>query len=264
MTSANPGDGAKGVLLVGHGTRDAEGRAEFMVATQRVAELCPDQVVEPCFLEMADPPIAVGFERLVSRGVRRITVMPLLLFAAGHAKRDIPGALSAAAARHPDVDVTQVEPLGCHRRIVELSAERFRETVEKFAQFRPNDCLLLLVGRGSNDDEATREMHRFAQLRAEQTPVGRVEVCFAAMAQPLLSTAMEHAAAVGYPLVVVQPHLLFGGQLLVNLQHNVAAFARQQPQQQWMITEHLGPSMLLAEAVADRIRQAGAGVHANN
>lgn len=39
----------RGLLLVGHGTRDAEGLAEFASLARLVMERLPEFVVEPCF-----------------------------------------------------------------------------------------------------------------------------------------------------------------------------------------------------------------------
>ncbi len=127
-----------GLLLVGHGTRDARGLAEFQTIARRVAEVADGFLVEACYLELAEPSIATAMRRLLERGVRRVTVAPLLLFAAGHAKRDIPGAVEAAraeggrrkaegggkkfGAEGNELVVDYVGALECHEKIVELSA----------------------------------------------------------------------------------------------------------------------------------------------
>jgi sirohydrochlorin cobaltochelatase len=69
-------------------------------------------VVQPCFLELADPPIAQAIDDCVRAGFRRIVALPLLLGAAGHQKNDIPVALNQARARYPDLDIRYGAPLG--------------------------------------------------------------------------------------------------------------------------------------------------------
>src|SRR5436190_669000 len=86
----------RGLLLVGHGTRDAEGLAEFASLARLVMERLPEFAVEPCFLELAEPDIPTAVHRLMASGIRQLTVAPLLLFAAGHAKRDIPMTVAEA------------------------------------------------------------------------------------------------------------------------------------------------------------------------
>ena len=97
-----------GVLLVGHGSREPEGVTEFLDTARLVAQRAGQAVVEPCFLEFARPTIDEGYCRLIERGARRVVVVPALLFAAGHGRRDIPAAVAAVAAKNLAVSVQQV------------------------------------------------------------------------------------------------------------------------------------------------------------
>lgn len=245
------------LLIVGHGTRDAAGVAQFLTLVREVADLCPDVAVEPSFLELAQPSIAEGVDRAVLRGARRLTVMPLLLFAAGHAKHDIPRSVAAAARRHVGLEVRQAGHLGCHSAVLELSERRFREAVATLQDVPDGDTLLLLVGRGSNDAEATGELHQFARLRGERQPFGRIEVCFLAMAEPSLEKALYSIAGLPFRRVVVQPHLLFSGELLDRLRQIIAVRAAAEqpgtegPRREWVIAESLGSDAGLALAVVE-------------
>ena len=61
----------------------------------------PDWPVEHGYLEFARPVIREGLDRLVATGARQILAVPGMLFAAGHAKNDIPSVLNTYQARHP-------------------------------------------------------------------------------------------------------------------------------------------------------------------
>jgi sirohydrochlorin cobaltochelatase len=244
----------RGLLLVGHGTRDAEGLTEFAALAQRVADRLPEFAVEPCFLELAEPDISAAVHRLMDHDIRRLTVAPLLLFAAGHAKRDIPLAVAAAikaCGRPNDLQIDQLPPLECHARIVELSTQRFNESLRDRRSVALDDTMLLFVARGSSYPEALAEMQRFARLRAQQTPVGRTEVCFAAVAEPDLAEGLRRAAVSQHRRIVVQPHLLFAGQVLLQIERAVAAIAETHSDKEWIVTAHLGPSPLVVAAVAE-------------
>lgn len=238
-----------GLLVVGHGTRDARGIEEFYTAVERIGEKVAPLAVEGCFLELAEPTIDEAVDKLVAAGVRRITVAPLILFAAGHAKRDIPDAVATAVARHVGVEVRQLPHLGCRAELIALSARRYREAIRDLAEVAPEQTLLLLVGRGSRDDEATAEMHRLAKLRAAATPIGRLEVAFTAMAEPRLEAAIEVVARLPFRRVVVQPHLLFIGELLERVRATVAQAADRCADKEWIVAGHLGPEAEIADAV---------------
>jgi sirohydrochlorin ferrochelatase len=237
-----------GTLLVGHGTRDATGRAEFLTTAASVAELLPHMAVEPCFLELAAPDIAAAVERLLKRRVTGICVMPLMLFAANHVKRDTPAAVADAVDKFGGLPTTQAPHLGCHERLLELSVRRYQESLAGRQREAVENTLLIMVGGGSRDPEAIEEMRRFVRLRCEITRVGGRETCFAALAEPSLAQTLAKAAHGPYRHVVVQPHLLFEGRLLARVRDQVALTAANSPKT-WTVASHLGVSPLLAEAV---------------
>jgi sirohydrochlorin ferrochelatase len=247
-----------GWLLVGHGSREAAGVEEFLAAARLVGELAAPWIVEPCFLEFAEPAIAAGFDRLVARGARQVVVAPVMLFAAAHIRRDIPAAVAQAAARYPGLPVRQAEHLGDHPAIVELSKSRFDAALAARQPVRAEETILVLVGRGSHDERATEEMLQFAQVRRAQSPGLRVETGFVAMAHPPYENVLEQAGESRAARIVVQPHLLFGGLLLERIAAAVERMARRFSRQEWIVAEHLGPSELVARAIADRARWASA------
>src|SRR4051812_42479918 len=95
--------------------------------------MAPRTPVAACYLELAEPSIAQGIEQLIARGVRQVVVLPLLLFAAGHAKEDVPTAVHACQGNYPGVEFTFASHLGCHERLLQLSAQRFGEACQKSA-----------------------------------------------------------------------------------------------------------------------------------
>ncbi len=238
-----------GLLLIGHGTRDAAGLAEFWQLVELVRHQRPGMPVEGCFLELAEPQIAAGLAKLARRGARHVRAVPLVLFAAGHAKRDIPQALAAAAREHPHVSVAQTEHLGCQPAIVELSEWRFQQSLRDHSVAPADGRLLLLVGRGSTDPEATREMQQFAAARSARDPSIPLRVAFIAMAEPRLDLALEEVARGPQTCCIVQPHLLFAGLLLAELQLSIERIARQVPGKRWIVADPLGPDIRLARAI---------------
>lgn len=244
------------LLIVGHGTRDAAGRTQFHELVAEVRACRPGLIVEPGFLELAEPSIAIALDRIVERGGRRVVAAPLLLFAAGHARRDIPAAIAAAAAPYAGLEICQASHLGCEPRIIELSAQRCREAAPWLDEGPAHDTYLLFVGRGSLEPAATAEMHEFAVLRQQVAPTAEHGVCFAAMAQPTLFQGLQAAAASGRARVIVQPHLLFAGQLLDEVRSAVDRAASILPGPQWTTTEPLVGGPLLAAAVRARVEQA--------
>jgi len=241
-----------GILLVGHGTRDPAGAGQFLATAEALRAALPERLIEPCFLEILEPDVAEGCRRLVERGARQVAVMPLLLLAAGHARRDIPAILRRIAGDHPGIPIRQCSHLGSSELLDELSLERYRQALAGRGAIAAQDTLLVLVARGTTDREAILEMQQFARRRAAHSLVGRVEVCFAAVAEPSLSTVLAQAAELPFARVVVQPHLLFGGLVLAGIKKTLETFVRGRGgDRQWLLAQPLGPSPALVRAVAD-------------
>lgn len=242
-----------GLLLIGHGTHDFRGREGFFTTLEQVALLVPDDPVDGCFLEAAAPDILTAMENLAEDGLERVVAVPLLLFAAGHARHDIPAALQAAASR-TGLPVRQTDVLGWHPEILQLSARRFQAAAGP--DYDPDSTCWLFVGRGSKDESATAAFHEFARRRRELTPVAQVETAFLAMAEPRLEEVAKRIAAGPYQRVIVQPHLLYPGSLLSRLREMVAVQELKGTRQQWILADCLGCDRGVARAVVDRYQSA--------
>ncbi|HEY2410625.1 MAG TPA: sirohydrochlorin chelatase [Pirellulaceae bacterium] len=286
-----------GLLLGGHGTRDEGGVQQFLELAEGLKRRFKPLPVEAAFLELAHPNIQTGVERLLERGVGEIVTVPVILFAAGHVKRDIPGQVVAAlvARGRSDVRQVQVEHLGCHPAVVELSRVRMEEAKRGGASgcgvpmrdsgkesgrlaACPTEVVgtahptcLLLVARGSSDEGAAAEMREFAALRRAARPEMPVEVAFLAKTRPNLDEQLAKLTAASFERVIVQPHFLFEGELVDRIRGQIMEIAARQPQTQWIVTQPLADSAgkaglaseLLAKVILDRCGEAGIRVVAS-
>lgn len=240
----------RGVMVVGHGTADPVGADETRQVAQRVAGLMPGVAVELGFLEVIGPTIGDAVAALAARGCSEVVVAPLLLFAAGHARQDVPEAVREAAAA-AGVRAAQAEPLGCHEAVVRLAAARRREAVIGLRPVPDAETVLVVIGRGSSDPTAGEQLSAF--VRATRPTQSRVELGFVAAARPSLDEAL--AAAVrggGARRVVVQPHLLFRGHVEEQVTAAVARGRQEYPEVEWVQAARLGADPLVAQAVVDR------------
>jgi len=253
------GQGARGLLLVGHGTRRPEGTQQFIDLATEAQRRLPRVAMQLAFLELAEPTIEQSVAALLAAGIEHLVVVPLLLFAAGHARRDIPAAISAALAQAP-VAVVFADALGCEPQLLELSRERYGQAIAGNKQILPEATCLLLVGRGSSDESATAAMHEFARLRQAMEGGLPTQLAFLAKAQPFLGDQLPRIASEGFRQIVVQPHLLFDGELAASALRQVAAAAAQFPHVQWLVTPLLADppgaagigTELLAKIICDR------------
>jgi sirohydrochlorin cobaltochelatase len=251
-----PGSG-RGVMVVGHGTADPVGAAETRRVSELVAAVLPGVPVALGFLEVIGPTIPTALETLAAAGCREVVAAPLLLFAAGHAKRDVPEAIAAPAAKL-GLTVHRGEPLGCHPAIVELSRRRRYSCADSATP--AESTTLVMVGRGSSDPTAPAQLEAFAEATlAGGFRPARLLTGFVAAARPTVPEALRAAVEpipAGVRRVIVQPHLLFRGHVEEQVSEAVAAAREARPDVEWLQVPRLGPDRLVAEALVERAAEA--------
>lgn len=234
------------LVIVGHGTRDEQGAADFRAFVDRVRTRAPFDV-DGGFIELSDPPVAEAVGRLAARGHRRLAAVPLVLVAAGHAKGDIPGSLARERLRHPGLSFAYGRPLGVHPTILALLEARLDAVLPR--QERA-DAAVLLVGRGSTDPDANAEVHRAARLLWEGRGVGMVEPAFVSLARPSVPEGLERCRRLGAERIVVLPYFLFRGILPDRIAEQAAGYA---------VAPVIGDCDELADLVLERHAEAVGG-----
>jgi sirohydrochlorin cobaltochelatase len=255
---SHPALGEVGVLFVGHGTRNADGQAQFEHLFTQFAQCISPLRSQLAYLELAEPGIPEAMDRLIStQGIKSVLVVPVLLFTAGHAESDIPLAVGEALKNHDVRLLGQTASLECSQGAISLSATRFRQAVcpaECHSGCAGNICsktTWIFIGRGSSSPTAAAKMRQFARLRQVATPVQTAITAFIYGQNPPVETALDAASVLGSELVVVQPHLLFSGMLMDQLTDQVGERQRQASTQKWVLTDPLGADRKLAELWAE-------------
>lgn len=244
------------LLVVGHGTRDADGLAEFHELADLVRDAAgPGLPIETGFIELAEPLVDEAVDRLVAAaGPEAIISVPLVLLAAGHLKNDGPATLARARQRHPEVAFTMGRDLGIDPAVLAVAEDRIRAALPPGHD--PETTGVALVGRGSSDPDACGDLYKVARLLADGRGIGMVEPAFAGVAQPDLPAALERLRRLGARTIVVAPFLLFTGILVPRLYATASAWAAEHPDLDVRAATHLGPDRRLAKLVLERYREA--------
>ena len=261
------------VLVVGHGTRNKIGAKQLHDLVQQMRTKVPEAIILGCFLELAEPSIEMAMEQLQRRGTKKTLVVPVLLFTAAHALHDIPDAVSQAAKRYGIEVVGQTTSLGTHPFVVGLSQARFAE-VNALGEGQccpENACAkvrcsadkcegqsinlgrigLAMVGRGTSDQLALSHMRQLTALKVAGLSTVRYQTGFFAGGIPNVDELLNEAADWDCDTVVVQPHLLFEGELMEQLRNKVLQCQLRFPVKQWLIARTLGADPMLADVFLD-------------
>ncbi len=244
------------LLIVGHGSRDPRGAEEFHELVRLVRERSPGLPVEGGFIELSKPPISECVNRLVEGKATRISAVPLMLLAAGHAKDDIPATLVREGMSHPDVDFGYGRALGIRPELLELMDEKVSAVVPEGEK---DEWAVLVVGRGSSDPDANSDLFKASRLFQEGRPYETVETAFISMTPPKVREGLERLRKLGAKKVAVFSYFLFTGVLEERIREQSEQFAGENPGVEVRYAGYFGPDGRVADLVLERYREAVRG-----
>ncbi len=255
-------DGRTGVMICGHGSRDQAAVAEFAQLAMTVRQRLADMPVDYGYLEFATPVIGDGLDRLRGGGVTEILAVPAMLFAAGHAKNDIPSALNAYAHDNDCFSIRYGRELGIDPRMLRAAAARIEEALAPLKSVDRHDTLLVVVGRGASDPDANSNVAKVMRLLWEGLGFGWGETAYSGITFPLVSPALERAAQLGFKRIVVFPYFLFTGVLVKRIYQATDQAAEAFPDIEFIKAPYLGDHPQVVDTLIHRASEIidGSGV----
>ncbi len=245
-----------GVMVCGHGSRDEDAVREFEAVANGIRARLSHYPVESGFLEFAQPIIRDGLDKLRERGVTRILAVPGMLFAAGHAKNDIPSVLSTYQAQHPEVQIDYGRELAIDPKMIRAAGERIKQALDAAGGEAPRDqTLLMVVGRGASDPDANSNASKVMRMLWEGFGFGWGETCYSGVTFPLVEPGLEHAAKLGYRRIVVFPYFLFTGILVKRIYEHTDRVAARHPEIDFVKAPYLNDHPLVLDTFAERVEE---------
>jgi sirohydrochlorin ferrochelatase len=112
-----------GFIVFAHGSRIESANQAVRDVASKMAAWC-DHMVEPAFLELGQPDLTGATALLVSRGVKRIVVIPYFLTLGTHMQRDLPRLAANASEAHGNVEIQITAPLDGHPALIQALLDR--------------------------------------------------------------------------------------------------------------------------------------------
>jgi sirohydrochlorin cobaltochelatase len=244
-----------GVMLCGHGSRDEGAVQEFAVLSQHLKKRMPQYPVEYGYLEFATPIIRSGLDKLKAKGVGRVLAVPGMLFAAGHAKNDIPSVLNTYAAAN-NLKIDYGKELGIDPKMMRAAGDRIQEALNANPSDVPlHETLLMVVGRGASDPDANSNVSKVTRILWEGLGFGWAETSYSGVTFPLVDPGLEHAARLGYKRIIVFPYFLFTGILVQRIYDATDSVAARHPDIQFIKAPYLNDHPAVIETFVERIEQ---------
>jgi cobalt/nickel transport system ATP-binding protein len=251
-TAGAPSPDRPSLVLIGHGSRDADHVEEFWDLVRFVGEVDPDLHHAGGFIELAEPSADVAIDRLVADGATEIVSVPIVLLAAGHLKNDGPATLARARIRHPHVVFHMGRDLSIDPRVLEVAEDRISATL---GDAPAETSGVVIVGRGSSDPDASGDLAKVARLLSDRRGLPIVEPAWISVAEPRVPDALERCRRLGATTIAVVPFFLFTGVLLHRIYAQAAEWAQEHPELTVRGGPHLGADRRLARLALDRYRE---------
>ena len=254
-----------GLVIAGHGSRDADGTREFEEALMLLKQRQPDRVITHGFLEFATPTIDEALRKNARMGSRKIVMVPGILFAASHGKNDMPVELLSVKPEFPEIEFHYGGPMGIHPLLLELFQERIISAEAQSAQMIPrHESLLVVVGRGTTDPDVNSNVNKLARMVEEGMGFGSSYVCYSGTAKPLVADGIARAAQMGYRRVVVIPYFLFTGILIKRIYSAIDKIQPKFPDVEVLKAGYLGVHHHVTDVWVEKAREALVGINSSN
>ena len=238
----------RAIPYICHGSRIPSACEEAISFVQQCMKNRPETIQEYSFLELAEPTIEVAYKRCVERGATSIIAVPILLLTAVHAKTDIPEILSVLQSQFPRVRLQYSQPIGVHPKMVDIIVERIIKT----DQLMTNNSLILLVGRGSSDQDVKWDLQEIGRRLSSRLHGIRVEDCYLTAAEPSFQKMIDHSLLSEVDTVFVMPYLLFTGILMKDIEkkiESVTAISKSN----YVLCNYLGYDPKIESVLTERI-----------
>jgi len=244
-----------GVMVCGHGSRDPDAIKEFAALAEKLQKSFPGWPVEHGYLEFARPVIGAGLDRLVEKGVRHILAVPGMLFAAGHAKNDIPSVLNTYQSARPGLTIEYGRELGLDPRMIRAAGGRIEEALAGAEEVTLHDTLLLVVGRGASDPDANANVTKVTRMLWEGFGFGWAETAYSGVTFPLVEPALMKAAQLGFRRILVLPYFLFTGILVERIYAATDSVAARHPEIDFIKAPYLNAHPLVLDTLVERVHE---------
>ncbi|QRV25706.1 sirohydrochlorin chelatase [Marinomonas foliarum] len=248
----------KGIMICGHGSRDKDAEREFGLVAKGLKARYPDLPVEYGFLEFSAPNIHMGLNSLVDQGVEEIYAVPGMLFAATHAKNDIPSVLTTYEEKHPGLKITYGRELGLQDDMIDAFQARIYESLGLDPENPPEnlyDTMLVVVGRGTSDTSANAEAAKLTRIVNENMGFGWADTVYSGVTYPSVGVGLEKLMKLGFKRIVVAPYFLFTGRLIKRIQGYVDKVAQENQAIEFIQTPYLNDHPRVIDAFQNRVEE---------
>lgn len=241
------------IMICGHGSRSQAGCDELSDFVTKFREIMAPVPVEYGYLEFAQPIIRDGLDRLRERGITNVVAVPGMLFAAGHAKNDIPAVLNTYMAEYPEMNIQYGREFGLDPKMINAAAGRIEAAIAHLSREEKQQTALVVVGRGASDPDANANVSKITRMLWEGLGLGWAETVYSGVTFPLVGAGLEQTTKLGFKRVVVFPYFWFTGILIERIHAAVRKVEAAHPKIEFIRAGYLSDHPQVLETLVARV-----------
>ena len=242
------------ILICGHGSRNKLAISEFQELTRLIQKRYPNILVEHGFLEFAKPSLIDALDKLKETSIKTVIAIPAMLFAAGHVKNDIPSLLMNYASKS-DIEIIYGRELGINNLMISAACERVKDVFRENAALKPEESLLVVVGRGSSDPDANSNVSKITRMIVEGIGLGWGETVFSGVTFPLVEPGLKNVVRLGFKNIIIFPYFLFSGVLVTRIKRQSDLVAINNPNISFIHAKYLSSQTYVVDTFVERIEE---------
>jgi len=243
-----------GILICGHGSRNKLAITEFKELAKLIQQRFPDIVVEYGFLEFAKPSLIDALDKLRNNSIKKVIAIPAMLFAAGHVKNDIPSLLINYASK-TNIEIIYGRELGINNLMISAACERVKDVFKENNSLKPEESVLVVVGRGSSDPDANSNVSKITRMIVEGIGLGWGETVFSGVTFPLVEPGLKNVVRLGFKNIIIFPYFLFSGVLVTRIKRQSDLVAINNPNISFFHAKYLSSQTYVIDTFVERIQE---------
>ncbi len=250
-----------GILIIGHGSRNTHASKEFAILVESIKTFLPPSVpIEYGYLEFSRPIISEALDKLSEKAVSKVIAIPAMLFAAGHAKNDIPAVLNAYSNK-TGLEIIYGKELGIDNSMIGAAGARIQQAITRNSNSNNSltETLLVVVGRGASDPDANSNVSKVTRMLVESFGFGWGETVYSGVTFPLVDPGLRRLLKLGFPRIVIFPYFLFSGVLVSRIRKHVELVSSDNPSTEFIQASYLGNHSKVIETFLKRINDTFTG-----
>jgi sirohydrochlorin cobaltochelatase len=242
------------ILICGHGSRNKLAITEFQELTKLIQIRYPSIIVEYGFLEFAKPSLIDALDKLRDHSIKKVIAIPAMLFAAGHVKNDIPSLLMNYSSK-TGIEIIYGRELGINNLMISAACERVKDVFKQNKTLKPEESLLVVVGRGSSDPDANSNVSKITRMIVEGLGLGWGETVFSGVTFPLVEPGLKNVVRLGYKNIIIFPYFLFSGVLVTRIKRQSDLVAINNPNISFIHAKYLSSQSYVVDTFVERIEE---------